>query len=286
MKTAVITAGGLGTRLLTFTKTIPKSILPIYDISPDKINEPTMKPLIEFIFERLYDEGFRRFCFIVATRSKSIILDHFITDIDYVKLLQSRNFKADKRFLKLISKNDKKIKNSEIKWIFQDTPAGFGDALLKSKKFVGNNDFLLHAADAYFPNYKFLQKFLQNFEKDKASSSILIQKRKQVCGYGIANFFKNSNEIEFVEEKPNMPKSNFAILPVYIFKPSIFDALQNTSNGYNYELQVTDGIMTLIKNGEKVIGFNYSKNWFDIGTPINYHNAIVFSYNHSKNHSR
>ena len=65
MKTAVITAAGLGTRLLTFTKVAPKAMLPIYSKPFDSNDEPIMKPLIEHIFDNLYDLGFRKFCFIV-----------------------------------------------------------------------------------------------------------------------------------------------------------------------------------------------------------------------------
>lgn len=282
MKTAVITAGGLGTRLLTFTKVTPKAMLPIYNKSPDRNYEPVMKPLIEHIFDNLYDIGFRRFCFIVNKMAKSLIKEHFMTNKKYIKLLKNRSSKEDKRFLKLISTHDKKIKNSEIIWISQESPAGFGDALFRSKKFVGDNMFLLHAADAYFTDYKFIKNFIAEFNKQRADCSIIVEKRKKVKGYGIAEFQKKSSIINHVEEKPKYPKSNFAILPVYIFKPKIFDALKNTSKGYNCELQVTDGISTMINNEDKVTGKIFSKKWFDIGTPINYHNAVVFSYNHSK----
>ena len=54
METAVITTGGLGTRLLTYTKTNPKTMLPVYEKSRDGNIEPSLRPLIEFIFENLY----------------------------------------------------------------------------------------------------------------------------------------------------------------------------------------------------------------------------------------
>ena len=278
MKTAVITAGGLGTRLLTFTKVAPKAILPIYSKTFDYNNEPIMKPLIEHIFDNLYDLGFRKFCFIVNKISKSLIKDHFVTDQKFIKLLENRNSIEDKRFLKIIKTHDKKLKNSEIKWIIQESPSGFGDALSHAKKFVGDETFILHAADAYFPNYLFMKNFISNFDKQKADCSIIVEKRNKIKGYGIAEFKKKSDLVIHVEEKPKYPKSNFAILPVYIFKPKIFDALKKTSIGYNGELQVTDGIMTLIKNKNKVIGLKYLKKWFDIGSPKNYFNAINYSY--------
>jgi len=74
LKTAVITTGGLGTRLLTYTKSNPKTMLPLYDKSDDRFSDPLLRPLIELIFERLYDCGFRRFCFIVGEKTKKSIL--------------------------------------------------------------------------------------------------------------------------------------------------------------------------------------------------------------------
>ena len=70
-----------------------------------------------------------------------------------------------------------------------------------------------------------------------------------------------------------------AILPVYAFNPKIYDALKNTVEGYNRELQVTDAIQSLIDMGEKVSGFILgNRSWFDIGTPHNYFKALTYSY--------
>jgi UTP--glucose-1-phosphate uridylyltransferase len=91
------------------------------------------------------------------------------------------------------------------------------------------------------------------------------------------------NLIIDVEEKPKKPKSNLAILPLYIFEPKIFDALKNTSRGHSGELQVTDAIKTLINLNESVIGFNYgTKRWYDIGSPDNYFKSLSYSYKKSK----
>ncbi len=282
MKTAVITTGGLGTRMLTFTKGNPKSMLPVYTKSNDVRTESLFKPLIEVIFENLYDCGFRRFCFIVGQKTKNSISNHLLPDTKFIDLLKSRNFPEDKIFINTLLKLYTKIINSEIKWIVQPTPAGFGDALLKSQKFVGNEDFLLHAGDCYFPEYKFLIDFMKYHQNSKnVSASILLKKMKNIKGYGIAQLEEHDGEniVMDVEEKPLKPKSNLAILPIYIFNSNIFKALKNTSQGYKSELQVTDAIMTLINKNEKILGFDYGdKEWFDIGSPDNYFNALTYSY--------
>jgi len=285
MNTAIITTGGLGTRMLTFTKSVPKTMLPIYTKS-DFNSIPTFKPLIEYIFENLYDIGFRRFCFVIGKKGEKVIINHMKPNMEFIKILKKRNLQEDKQFINSLLKLNKKIKNSEIKWIIQKTPKGFGDALLSSKKFVKNEEFLLHAGDTYFPNYEFIKKFISMNKKSNNSSTIVLSKMKNLKGYGVAQIKKNNGEniVINLEEKPRNPKSDLAILPIYLFKPEIFQALKNTKKGYNKELQVTDAIMTLVKENKKIISYNYgNQKWFDIGRHKNYFNALTYSYKQSLN---
>jgi UTP--glucose-1-phosphate uridylyltransferase len=286
MRTAVITTGGLGTRLFTITKVLPKTMLPLFEKNPSDLNSPILRPLIEIIFNDLYDMGFRRFCFIVGEKTKQVIMDHFNKNDTFINLLKKRNSVIDKRFIKSLENFDKKFEKCEVSWITQSTPMGFGHALLSSKKFVGNETFLLYAGDAFFLKSNFLSDFIHNHEKSKdAICSVLLERKKYLKGFGIAQVKKKNNEnvIFNMEEKPKKPKSNLAVLPVYIFDPIVFDALKNTMHGYNNELQVTDAIQTLIDWNKKVLSFNYKeKSWFDIGIPINYHKALNLSFKRSK----
>tara|TARA_B100001013_G_scaffold343838_1_gene272457 strand:- start:1325 stop:2179 length:855 start_codon:yes stop_codon:yes gene_type:complete len=280
MKTAVITTGGLGTRIATITKSCPKTMLPVYAKS-EYDNDYLLKPIIEIIFENLYDYGFRKFCIIVSSNYKSVIKNHLTHDLSFIKLLSKRNHYHDKRFGKTLSRLSKKIEKCEVHWINQDTPMGFGHALLSAKKFVKNDAFLLHAGDAYFPDYTFLPKLTDLFQKNPdVACGLLLESKKLLEGYGIAEVSKKNSEniVIGVEEKPKKPKSNLVILPMYIFKSNIFDALQETSNGYNKELQVTDAIGVLINKNEKVVALKMKQKWFDIGTPQRYFNALNYSY--------
>ena len=282
MKTAVVTTAGLGTRLLTTTKASPKTLLPLYDRSFDGNKEPLLRPLIEIIFENLYDNGFRKFCFIVGTKNKKSILNHILPDQEYIKLLKKRNNLFDKRFVNALQKFYKKFEKCEIKWISQNSPMGFGHALLASKKFVGNDPFLLHTGDAYFPDYSFLTDFIKSSQYDKkTTTTLLLQYKKSLKGFGIAQTKKKVPlDIVFhVAEKPKKPQSNLVILPIYILKPDIFEALKKTSLGYNNELQVTDAINTLMGWNHKVTAYNFRNNkWFDIGTTRAYFHALNYSF--------
>jgi dTDP-glucose pyrophosphorylase len=205
-------------------------------------------------------------------------------DNEYLELLKTRNISLDKRFMTALNRFYSKLDKCEIKWISQSTPMGFGHALLSAKNFVGKNSFLLHTGDAYFPNYQFLSNLLKNFHKNNSSGLLLLQRKKNLEGYGIAQIKKNkkNNYVINVQEKPKIPLSNLAILPLYLFKPNIFTALKKTSKGYNDELQVTDAIKTLLNSDEQISAEIYSeKYWYDIGTPQNYFLALKHSFQNS-----
>ena len=198
LRTAVITTGGLGTRLLTYTKSNPKTMLPMYVKSDDRLREPLLRPLIELIFENLYDCGFRRFCFIVGEKTKKSIFSQLLPNSSYVDILKKRNAEDDRRFIRVLSKLTKKTNSCEIQWISQATPMGFGHALYSAKRFVGNDTFLLHAGDAYFPNYNFMSHFKEIHNRSKnTSATLLIQHKKNLNGYGIAQI-KRKNKMNQV----------------------------------------------------------------------------------------
>ena len=90
MKTAVITTGGLGTRLFTITKVLPKTMLPLFEKNSADLSSPILRPLIEIIFNDLYDVGFRRFCFIVGEKTKHVIIDHFNKNDAFITLLKKK----------------------------------------------------------------------------------------------------------------------------------------------------------------------------------------------------
>ena len=210
------------------------------------------------------------------------ILNHMLPDQEYIKLLKKRNNQFDKRFAKALQKFYKKFEKCEIKWISQNSPMGFGHALLASKKFVGDKPFLLHAGDAYFPDYSFLGDFIKSSQYDnKITATLLLQYKKSLHGFGIAQTKKRVPlDIVFhVAEKPKKPQSNLAILPIYILKPDIFEALEKTGLGHNNELQVTDAISTLMDLNHKVTAYNFRNNkWFDIGTARQYFHALNYSF--------
>jgi len=276
--TAVIPVAGLGTRLLTLTKNIPKEMVPIFTKS---FNEVTLKPLIEQIFLNLYNSGIRNFFFIVGKNKRSIE-DHFTPERNYQGLK-----KKDKNYKDLLEDFYKKIEKSNIVWINQSSPRGFGAAVLNAKEIVGSKPFMVHAGDAFLrDNVNHINKIIKMYEKNNPDILFYVKEIKNPKSYGVVKVSKISSfhfKVLDIEEKPTHPKSNLAVMPIYIFKPDIFDALLKIKPGVGKEIQLTDAIQKIIKNQGDVqaIKFPAKNDCIDIGKPENYYLAISISYKDS-----
>ncbi|MCL5068632.1 MAG: sugar phosphate nucleotidyltransferase [Thaumarchaeota archaeon] len=262
---AVITAGGLGTRLLPYSKEIPKEMAPI--IVSDQNNTVLVKPVIQAIFEQLFDSGIRN-VFTVVGRGKRAIEDHFTPDQGFIELLKSKGKGADG----LASFYDK-LKKSDLVFVMQPEPLGFGDAVLRIKPYVKER-FLVHAGDTYIisENNDYLSRLLEAHTKNRAEATILLQQVVDTSQFGVVtgiDLFDGVIEIKRAIEKPKNFISNIAIMPVYIFNESIFAALESIAPGSGGELQLTDAIQLLVESGKKVLGVKLRDNEIrlDIGSP-------------------
>ena len=249
MTKVVITAAGKGTRLLPFTKDMPKEMMPIF--SEKSTEEKIVIPLLQYIFEQLYDMNFRDYCFIVR-KEKRVIQEHFKIQKSYLKNIPN-NYK------KIMNVFYKKLTNSKLVWINQPKPLGFGHAVKQAEKFVGKEDFIVHAGDAVIlSKYKHpVLRLMEVSKKNPDAKAILLCKKVQNSKrYGVPDVKKLSNNlylVKEVEEKPDSPKSKFGIMPLYYFKPEIFASLKNIKPGKGGEYQLTDAIQDLITKKQKVL---------------------------------
>ena len=272
----VLTAAGRGTRLLPFTKEMPKEMMPIFT----KIhgNQRAVIPLLQYIFEQFYSMKIRDFCFVVG-RDKRSIEDHFTPRQDYL-------YESSGNHKKIISDFYKKLENCNLMWINQNKPLGFGNAVKRAEKFVRDEDFILHAGDiSIISRYKHpILRLIGTAKKNPDVSAILVCKKvKNAKRYGILEIKKRLSSVYLVkgvEEKPVKPKSNFGILALYYFKPDIFNSLKKTKRGKNNEFQLTDGIQQMINDGKKVLAIPLTKDdiEIDVGTVESYRDAQVSSY--------
>jgi len=271
VKKVVIPAAGLGTRLLPITKELPKEMLPISALM--KNGQACLKPMLQAIFEQLHAVGFREFAFIVG-RGKRAIEDHFSPDEDFIKHLRNKN-KED--LAEELQEFYQKVNNSNIVFINQPKPKGFGDAVARAALFTSNENFLMQAGDDLIisKNNNHLKRAMETFKKYDADTLFLIEEVSDPTKYGVMT----GKEIEpcvfqavDIVEKPRKPPSNLAIVAVYIFKPIIYEAIGEVKPDRNGEIQLADALKLLIEWKCKVYGLKLKpkERRIDIGTAESY----------------
>ena len=270
MTKVVITSAGKGTRLLPFTKEMPKEMMPIFsNIGKKKI----VLPLLQYVYEQLFSMNFRDYCFVVG-REKRSIEDHFTPHESYL-----RDLKGD--YKKTMNLFYKKLDKSHLVWINQNKPLGFGDAVKRSERYVGKEDFIVHAGDVTIlsENKHPVLRLMKVAEQHPDAKAILLCKKvKDLKRYGVPTVEKLSNSLFSVKEvieKPDKPKSEFGILPLYYFKTEIFSSLKKIKPGKGQEFQLTDAIQNLIQEKYKVLAIPLNKNEeeIDVGTVESYKTA-------------
>jgi UTP--glucose-1-phosphate uridylyltransferase len=279
LRKAVIPAAGLGTRLLSVTKEQPKEMLPVF--ARGKNGDLCLKPIVQLVFEQLYQVGFREFCFIVG-RGKRAIEDHFTPDFSYVQMLDSKGKDGPAADLENFYKM---IDGSTVSWVNQPEPRGFGDAVLKAKSFAGEDKFMVHAGDSHFlsTNADHLRRVIDASAKIKANALFLSMEVEDPKRFGIIEGETMADGLVRVKrlvEKPLKPASKLAIMPVYAFDSNIFKALEATKAGFAGELQLTDGIQKMVDWNLNVYTTKVASSeiWLDIGSPELYWEAQNLSH--------
>ena len=271
MTKVVITAAGKGTRLLPFTKEMPKEMMPVF--SKAFTNNKVVLPLLQYIYEQLYSMNFRDYCFVVG-REKRSIEDHFTPHETYLKELTGDYKKFIKNFYN-------KLEKSHLVWINQNKPLGFGDAVKRAERYIGKEDFIVHAGDVTILsrlNHPIMRLIDTAKKNPEAKAILLCKKIKNSKKYGVptvGKISKNSFTVKEVIEKPDKPKSDFGILPLYYFKSEIFSSLKKIKKGKGSEFQLTDAIQNLIKEKHQVLAITLKKNEdeIDVGTVESYKNS-------------
>ena len=276
MTKIVITAAGKGTRLLPFTKEMPKEMMPIFSSVFTK--NRVVSPLVQYIYEQLHSIGFRDYCFVVG-REKRSIEDHFTPHETYL-----RDLAGD--YKKIMTKFYQKLEKSHLVWINQNKPLGFGDAVRRAERYVGKEDFIVHAGDVTIlsKNKHPVLRLMETAKKNPDAKAILLCKKViDSKRYGVPTVNKLSNNLFIVKEvveKPKKPKSEFGILPLYYFKSDIFSSLKKIKLGKGKEFQLTDAIQNLLQEKQKVLAIILNKNEeeVDVGTVESYRNAQEITF--------
>ena len=262
IKKAIFPVGGLGTRFLPATKSMPKEMLPIVD-----------KPLIQYAVEEAANAGIEQFIF-VTSRGKSSIENHF----DHSFELENNLISKGKRETLKTAQEMLKIPGS-FAYVRQQKPAGLGHAVWCARHLIGDEPVAVILADDLIKGSKTIGEMIQNYENGNMLAIMEVEKN-EVSSYGIITPGKTlgNNNIDIVDliEKPSVENapSNLAVVGRYIIEPTIFDVLENQHKGSNNEIQLTDAIANRI--GESICtGYKFSGERFDCGSKLGFIKANI-----------
>ena len=264
IKQAIIPLAGLGTRLLPLTSVLPKELLPING-----------KPGLEYILDECIESGIKEIIFIIS-KKKEVIKKYFYSDAFYKALIKKKNEKRLKYEYSKIKKYKKMIK-----FIYQNSPRGTGDAVLKCEKMIKSNFFLMLMPDDLIIKNNCSKAMLTLHNKYK--SSLIASKKVEknnVSRWGIFDYKKINKRDFFIKdviEKPSKKEapSTYAVIGRYILPKKIFKILKKQKPGKNGEIHITDSIRTLVLNKNKFIGHLFKGKYLDCGSMKGYINSSL-----------
>jgi len=228
--------------------------------------------MIQLVFESLYTHGFRNYCFVVGRRRRSVE-DFFTEDRSLLDLLSKTNDGVADQMHDFFQK----LSSSDLSFVRQPQPLGFGDAILKSRHFAGSDDFLLHAGDDVIlsEGNDHLRRLEAGFRNHGAAMACLLGQADEPRLYGAVtgqDMGDGCVMIDSVEEKPTHPKSNTAVIAVYAFKPIIFNYLQEAKSKLRPEGELECAVKNMLADGLPFVGVKLTKDErrVDIGSPLSY----------------
>ena len=262
IKKAIFPVGGLGTRFLPATKSMPKEMLPVVD-----------KPIIQYAVEEAANAGIEQFIF-VTSRGKSSIENHFDHSFELENNLLS---KGKKETLKT-AQEMLKIPGS-FAYVRQQEPTGLGHAVWCARHLVGNEPVAVILADDLITGSNTIKEMISNYSSGNMLA-IMDVNNQDVSSYGIISPGKtlenNMTEILGLIEKPSIDKapSNMAVVGRYIIEPSVFNELEKQNRGTSNEIQLTDAIANRIGKSH-CYGYKFTNDRFDCGSKLGFIQANI-----------
>ena len=265
---AVVPVAGLGTRLLPATKSQPKEMLPV-----------GRKPVVQYVVEELTRVGITRVLFVTGP-GKASIENHFDRNAELIQTLREGGKEE------LLAALEFERSTAQYFYTRQRELLGLGHAVSCARSFVGTQPFVVALGDSIIGMHAesdVVRRMTRCYHERQAAAVIAFEEvpHAEVSSYGIAKPRGDGDvfEIEDLVEKPSPREapSNLAIAARYVLSPAIFDALAHTSRGKGGEIQLTDAIRAVIRNGGKAYGIRLrdDERRYDIGNFEAYFEAFV-----------
>lgn len=265
IRKAVIPAAGFGTRFLPETKAMPKEMLPIVD-----------KPTIQYIVEEIRASGIEQIL-IISGHAKRAIEDHF----DSSPELEQHLYESGKMDL---LREVRKVASVKIHYTRQQYMRGLGDAILCAKDFIDGEPFGVILGDDVVYNANgepALRQLMDQYEKTGGTViGCQVVRPEMVSSYGIVDGKPTDDpnllKVKDMIEKPSMEEapSRFAALGRYVITPDVFEVLEQTKPGKGGEIQLTDALRVMARNGS-VYAYNFTGKRYDTGNKLGYLKATV-----------
>ncbi len=264
VRKAIFPVGGLGTRFLPATKSMPKEMLPVVD-----------KPLIQYAVEEAQAAGIEEFIFVTG-RGKTTIEDHFDHSFELEKTLEERGKLAELEELRRWLP-----KPGRVAYTRQMAPMGHGHAVWCARDLVGDEPFaVLLADDLILAQTSCLKQMVDAYPEVRGNMiAVMDVPREHTKRYGIVDPGRDDGRLVQVKglvEKPSPDQapSTCAVIGRYILEPTVFRHLDKGTKGAGGEIQLTDALAAMLGSAP-FHGLRFQGKRFDCGDKVGFFEANV-----------
>jgi glucose-1-phosphate thymidylyltransferase len=148
-------------------------------------------------------------------------------------------------------------------YIRQQAPLGLAHAVLVAKEFLGDDDFVMYLGDNFIVGG--ITGVVEDFATARPAAQIMLTRVSDPRSFGVAELHAETGSVKGLEEKPKEPKSDLALVGVYLFTEAIHEAVANLKPSWRGELEITEAIQWLLDNGRTVNSTTISGYWKDTG---------------------